>query len=204
MTHMLLLGKANNNRRSLWKLKQLNFPIYFGNCAKELIGLTCLFFFFLSCIFCSVWTNIALVCGETKGDRPKKKKKGCTNSLKSRPGNMILQIISRKQKQREIHPESGFLTRCTQEGQQVSSTQLMGTWVMTCKLSLEKELKMLFFVNIHCYWSCFYLKKSISMSKSIDPNKFVKDKKSLQVLLGKAPRWFWCHVRIELKISPHP
>ena len=54
--------------------------------------------------------------------------------------------------------EENILTRFMQEGQQVSSTQLLGTWVMTCKLSLEKELKMLFFVNIHCYWNVWKIK----------------------------------------------
>ena len=96
MTHMLLVRKANKNRGSLGKQKQL------GNCAEELDDLT--FFFFFSCIFCSVWTNIALVCGETKGDPKRKTMDAPYNdkrqlkkrdfSLKSRPGNMILQIIN--------------------------------------------------------------------------------------------------------------
>ena len=168
MTHMLLLGKANNNKRSLWKLKQPNSLFDFGNCAEELIGLTCLFFFFLSCIFCSVWTNIALVCGETKGD-PKRKTMGAPYNDKPQLKKAGKYDIADKQhiQVKNKDKEKYILTRCTQEGQQVSLTQLLGTWVMTCKLSLEKELKMLFFVNIHCLLIMF-LRHKININVKVN------------------------------------
>ena len=91
MTHMLLLGKANNNRRSLWKLKQLNFPIFFWKLAWLVY-----FSSFLVAYFAQSGQTLPLFVVKQKATQKEKPWVHLIMISRNwkRSGNMILQIIN--------------------------------------------------------------------------------------------------------------